>query len=131
MYLYIYICIYIFTSIHIYIYADSYFPTCQVTAARFYQGRLLLLLLLLLLLANPLCQVCRQSSSPSFSSILFASSGSQCAPLDLIPPGPIAVCTSGLHHIRQLRIALSTAGPHPPGSERSVHRWIAVCTCTI
>ena len=39
--------------------------------------------LLLVLLANPLRQVSRQSSSPSFSPILFASSGSQWAPLDL------------------------------------------------
>ena len=25
--------------------------------------------------------------------------------------------------LRQLRIAVCTAGPHPPGSERNVHRW--------
>ena len=50
-------------------------------------------------LANLHCQVCRQSSSPSFSSILFASSGSQCA-----------------------------AGPHPPGSDRRVHRWRSSAT---
>ena len=65
---------------------------------------LLLLLFLLRLLANPLP---RQASLPSVSPILFASSGSRCAPLDLIPQGLSAVCTPG---------------PHPPGSDRSVHR---------
>ena len=50
------------------------------------------------------------SSSFSFSSspILFASSGWQCAAMDPIRQGPMAVCT---------------AGPHPPGSDCGVHRW--------
>ena len=61
------------------------------------------------LLANPLRQ--------PFSPILFASSGLQCAPLDLIRQAPSTVCTAGPHP--QLRIAMCTAGPHPPG----VHRW--------
>ena len=46
-------------------------------------------------LAYPLRQASRQSSSPSVSRILFASSGWQCAPLDLIRQGLIAVCTAG------------------------------------
>ena len=46
--------------------------------------------------------------SSSSSPILFASSGSQWAPLDFNRQGPSAV---------------STAGPQPPGSKRSEHRW--------
>ena len=48
-------------------------------------------------------QASRQSSSPSVSPILFAK------------------CLA--NPFRQLGIAVCTAGPHPPGSDRSVHRW--------
>ena len=102
-------------------------------------------------------QVSRQSSSPSsdrstsailvtnlksLSPILVASSGSQSALLDLICQGPIALCTAGPHRpgsdrsvhrwtssassgsqCAPLEIALCTAGPDPPGSNRRVHRW--------
>ena len=95
----------------------------------------------------------RQSSSPiCFANLLrrscLASSGSQCAPLDLNRKDPIAVCTPGpqpqgsdrsvhpwtstarirsqcapLDLNRKDPIAVCTAGPQPQGSDRSVHRW--------
>ena len=100
-------------------------PTCQVRVARFCQSHLLLRLLLLLfllllllllaisaswpiLLANPVRQASRQSCSPSFSPILFAK----------LLANPL----------RQLRIAVSTAGPQPQGSDRSEHRWTSTAS---
>ena len=73
---------------------------------------LLLLLLLLLLLANPLRQLPHQSSSPSFSPILFASFWSQWALLDLN-------C--------QLRIAVGIPGPQPPAYP-SGHPWTSTAS---
>ena len=126
-----------------------FFPTCKVRVARFYQNYSAFFsffssspsspilfakcLVSPILFMNPLRQVSRQSASPSVSPILFASSGSQCtagphppgsdrsvhrrtasakvrsqcAPLDLIRQGPIAVCT---------------AGPHPAQPDRRAHR---------
>ena len=122
-----------------------YFPTCQVRVARFYHYSFYFSFFFFSLfsssassspaplrrakgLANPLSQVTISVSPP-----LFASSGSQCAPLDLIRQVLIAVLNrQPLDLIRQVLIAMlnrqdpiamCTAGPHPPGSERSVHRW--------
>ena len=95
------------------------FPHCQVRVVDFIGEPILLILrspsprhsslpsfspiLFAKCLANPLCQVSRQSSSPSVLPILFTKCLAN-------PP-------------RQLRIAVSTAGPQPPGSDRSEHRW--------
>ena len=86
----------------------------------------LLLLLLFLLLANPLRQLPRQSSSPSFSPILFASFwrsghcwtstasfGSQWASLDLN---------------RQRIIPVGIPGPQPPASYPSGHPWTSTAS---
>ena len=78
----------------------------------------------------------------------LASSGSQCAPLDLNRKDPLAVCTPGpqpqgsdrsvhpwtstarirsqcarLDLNRKDPMAVCTAGPQPQGSDSSVHRW--------
>ena len=72
---------------------DAFFHTCQVSEG--------------CCLSSFFCSSSprppRQSSSPSVSPILFAK----------LLANPL----------RQLRIAVCTAGPHPPGSDRSVHRW--------
>ena len=72
---------------------DAFFPTCQVSEG--------------CCLSSFFCSSSprppRQSSSPSVSPILFAK----------LLANPL----------RQLRIAVSNAGPQLPGSERSEHRW--------
>ena len=73
---------------------------------------LFLLLLPLFLLANPLP---RQASLPSVSPILFASSWSHCAPLDLIPQGLCAVC--------RLDLIRTDSGPR-------VLRWACILTAS-
>ena len=81
-----------------------FFPTCQVRVVRFYHS------------CSSSASAASSSSSFLLASFLanllrrscLASSGSQCAPLDLNRKDPIAVCTPG---------------PQPQGSERSVHAW--------
>ena len=102
----------------------SFFPTCQVTVVRFYDScssSFLPSFLLASFLANLLANRHRQSSSPIFFANLLrrsclASSGSQCAPLDLNRKDPIAVCTPG---------------PQPQGSDRSVHPWTSTARIRI
>ena len=74
---------------------SPFFPTCQVRVARFYQNFSF-----------------SSSSSFSFSSspILFVSRQSYSSPSF----SPILFASSG-----------SQCGPHPPGSDRSVRRWIS------
>ena len=93
-----------------------FFPTCQVRVVRFYHSCSSFLLPFFLPAFLPSSLL---PSSPIFvASPIFianllrrsclASSGSQCAPLDLNRKDPLAVCTPG---------------PQPQGSDRSVHPW--------
>ena len=124
-----------------------WFPTCQVSVVRFYHScsssasaassSSFLLPPSSFLLASFLANLLRRSC--------LASSGSQCAPLDLNRKDPLAVCTPGpqpqgscasldlttarirsqcarLDLNRKDPIAVCTAGPQPQGSDRSVHR---------
>ena len=112
------------------------FPTCQVRVVRFYHS----------------CSASSASSSsflppssllpssPIFIANLLrrsclASSGSQCAPLDLNRKDPLAVCTPGpqpqgsdrsVHawtSTARIRSQCAPLGPQPQGSARSVHPW--------
>ena len=109
MYIYLYTCIYIYIFIftysriyiyiytYIYIYIHAHFSPPRRWGLLDFITAVLLLLLLFLLLANPLRQLPRQSSSPSFSPILFASFWSQWALLDLNCQLPISVGTLDLN----------------------------------
>ena len=123
----------------------SFFPTCQVTVVRFYDScssSFLPSFLLASFLANLLANLHRQSSSPIFFANLLrqsclASSGSQCAPLDLnrkAPDRSVHPWTSTARIRSQCApldlnrkdpdpLAVCTPGPQPQGSDRSVHPW--------
>ena len=82
----------------------------------------------------PPCFLPRQSSSPIFFANLLrrsclASSGSQCAPLDLNRKDPIAMCIPGPQpqgsdrNVHPWTSTACTPGPQPQGYPRNVHTW--------
>ena len=91
----------------------AFFPTCQVRVVRFYHScssSFLPSFLPSSFLPSSFLLLPRQASflANLLRRSCLASSGSQCAPLDLNRKDPIAVCTPG---------------PQPQGSDRSVHPW--------